>query len=78
MEIEVVGSAVECAAATVAPAVVVAGSDGEVGAASTVNPNAAPDDAPSTAVNASGIAPLADEFDTTVRVDGAEVPIEIV
>jgi len=74
-EVEVIGRAIEGAASAIG---VFPCADGKIRAASTVDPDAVAGDAPGPAVDARGLAPLADEFDAAVAVDTAEMTIEIV
>lgn len=79
VDVEVVGRTIKGASAAVVVVVgVVAGADGEIGAATAVDPDAVAGNAPGAAVNAGGFALLANDFDAAVSVDGAEVAIEIV
>src|SRR5882724_1353143 len=78
-EVEVIGRAIEGADSAVASAIgVFPCADGKIRAASAVDPDAVAGDAPGPAVDARGLAPLADEFDVAVAVDTAEMTIEIV
>src|SRR5215470_8804442 len=52
--------------------------DGEICAATAVNPNAAVPESPRAAVYAGSFALLADDFHSAVSVDAAEVTVEVV
>ena len=78
-EVEVIGRTIEGPYSTVASAIgVFPYANGEVRAASAVDPDAVPSHAPGPAVDARGLAPLTHELDAARAVDRAEMTIEIV
>ena len=77
-EVEVIGRAIERADSVASAISVFPGSNGEIGAAATVDPNTVSRDAPGPSVNTRRLATLADEFDATGAVYGAEMSREIV
>jgi len=79
-EIEIVRRAIKGANTSAKAGVirVVAGSYGEVSAATAVNPNAVACDAPGAAINAGRFAALTNDLNATVGVEGAEVAVKVV
>jgi hypothetical protein len=77
-EVEVIGRAIERADSVASAISVFSSANGEIRAASPVDPNAVSREAPGPPVNTRRLATLADEFDATGAVDRAEMSREIV
>ena len=77
-EVEVIGRAIERPDSVRSAIKVFPCANGEIRAASAVDPNAVSGDAPGPPVDTRRLATLADEFEATGAVDRAEMSIEIV
>ena len=77
-EVEVIGRAIERTDSVASAISVFPCANGEIRAASAVDPNAVSGDAPGSPVDTRRLATLADEFDATGAVDRAEMSREIV